>query len=341
MNTKPVFEFHVSDQDESSKDEIDDRILNKLSPQFVNRLDELLNKKLRFDFNLNLNYQINQQFKGKFDHESSNEVTNQFSEELNHRLNEHLIEQNRLENRKFIQRLRNSVNGSRVGQNKLESLFHYIYDCCRCSFVKLNTKLIYLLNFIIYCIRFLIADVFHYFIFKFLFTTNYQRQVLVQWIRTVTNDSLLRRTANGDRLNGQLNHHHHHNSTTHTIKDSFIDLFANGLLLCGLVNHLNTDACPRYDLLDADDVDTNLELAYRLIFTYYGLDEKVNFVGSSNSNDAEQKLINLISKIRYLEVKRKLCSKYEIETEHIDDPNSSSLVSCFSINYYFFFVKNI
>lgn len=342
MNANTVFRFEFvsssdletdespnKNEDKSDKIQSDHRNYSnaqsparKLSSQQANCLNGHLNssellqyQKLNHQIKANLDYQLQQQqFRQR-----------NFSRQLSQRLTQHLnsLPQQRPD-QKFIHRLK-TVNGARLRQSRLFGFFAALFNYHKTSLIKLNAKLIYLIHLVVYYLQFLVTDVFHYFIFKYLLPNRYQGKVLLNWLARITGNDLIK---SGQHCSGQWETFSgHQNSTANSAKSidqetrtepsketSLMKLFGDGRLLCGLVEHLNAGACSRYDLLDSSDVHTNLDLAYRLILTYYGLDEKLNLV-NLNADEAEQKLISLISKIRYIEVKRELCARYQIEDQ--------------------------
>lgn len=310
-----------------------------LNGELNGELNYELNQKLNNQFNQNLNYQLNRQFNEKLNHQYDPQ---QFSRQLNQRLTQHLNSLNKQQSTdKLIYR---TVNRTNLKQNKLINSFLNFLTYYKASLNKLNLKLIYLTNFLIFYLQFIVIDFFHFFIFKFLFTNNYRKKVLINWINKVLNNDLSKCQVNGnlnsesnrlnfdDQSNNKLKNKSDNDRTNFLSVHNFTELFADGKLLCKLVNYLNRNACSRYDLLDANDVDTNQELAYRLILTYYGLDEKINLV---NSNETELKLIDLISKIRYYEMKKLLCSRYKIDNDQIKRNFNKNLVGFFRFSYFF------
>lgn len=288
---------------------------------------------------------LNHQIKSNFDYRLQQQHSQRhFSRQLSQRLNQHLNSLQQQSDQSFIHRLK-AVHRTRLRQSRLVGLFIALLNYHKASLTKLKLKLIYLIHLIVYYLQFLVTDVFHYFVFKYLLPSRYQRKVLVKWLNRVTNGDLIKSGPNcsgqwetadsSSHQNSTVNHKKSTansstaNSTDAARKDnerSLTSLFGDGRLLCGLVEHLNPGACPRYDLLDSNDVHTNLDLAYRLILTHFGLDEKLNLV-NLNSDETEQKLIGLISKIRYIEVKRHLCARYEIDDDQRSHNAGKSLVS--------------
>lgn len=331
MNRNTVFKFEFfSDQnDESINDEYDNRILNsKLNFNQIDQLDTVFNKNcLNEHFSQNLNYQLDRQINSQINCQQS---TNKFNQELNHRLNQHLISINKRPNQKFINKIKSTVSKRNlVDQNKFYKFFINLLNYYENLFFKLNLNLIYFINCIVYWIKFFLIDLFHHFIFRFLFTNKQKRRFLFNWLKKVTYRSNDQNDLSENDLNDDIIYHNTIQGQLDNLsKDlevvSFVDLFSNGKLLCGLVNVLNFNACSRYDLLDIHDADTNLELAYRLILTHYHLDEKINLF-YLDSNESELRLIDLISKIQYLEAKKELFSIYQYG--HSKNYTNTSIVS--------------
>ena len=265
---------------------------------------------------------LNHQIKANFDYQLQQHHQRNFNRQLSQRLTQHLNSLHEQSGQNFFCRLK-TVNGAKLRQSRLFGFCVVLLNYHRASLTKLNLKLIYLIHLVVYYLQFLVTDVFNAFVFKYLLPNRYQRKVLVNWLARVTSNDLIRSSPNcfgqwvtscGHRNLAANSANSIEPKTEANEKPSLTSLFGDGRLLCGLVEHLNAGACPRYDLLDSNDVHTNLDLAYRLILTYYGLDEKLNLV-NLNTDEAEQKLISLISKIRYIEVKRELCARYEIEDQ--------------------------
>lgn len=312
MNTNTTFkieEFTSDDQDDSNKDSDDFTEINLNINQKIDH-DSQLDRRLNHHFNQNLNYQYEQVQGAQYT--SQQEFNEQVNHRLHHLINHHLINQTK-QNQKILNQLK-SVNQARLNQNKFNfNFFFSLFEYYENSLINLNLKLVHLVNYFVFWLNFFATDVFHCLIFKYLLTTNHQRTVLIKWLNKVTNHSLFKSG----------------------LDTNFRNAFGNGKLLCGLVDFLNSNACSRYDLLDVDDVHINLELAYRLIYTYYSLDEKIS-LENLNSNESEQLLINLISKIRYLEMKRSLYSKYGIES---DDEHRNCKIekkSVWEFSFFFF-----
>lgn len=280
---------------------------------------------------------LNHQIKTNFDYRLQQQHSQRsFNRQLSQRLTQHL---NSLQpDQTFIHRLK-GVHRTKLRQSRLFGLSIAVFNYHRASLTKLKLKLIYLIHLVVYYLQFLVTDVFHYFIFKYLLPNRYQRRVLLKWLNRATNHDLIK---SGPNCSGQWEtaHSSHKRSAANSSTANSIDaaepnkelsltnLFGDGRLLCGLVEHLNAGACPRYDLLDSNDMHINLDLAYRLILTHFGLDEKLNLV-NLNADEAEQKLISLISKIRYIEVKRHLCARYEIDDDQRSHNAGKSSVGAF------------
>ena len=315
MNTNTVFKFEfVSDSESNDRKEaaycLNHNLLNANNclNDLNNEFNCFSNSKLDYQFSQNLNYQLKQQLNSNLNQQKNRQ---QFNQQLNKRLTQHLNSLNKQSIKQF------KINKSNLKQKRLINFFlglfnYYLFSYYQNFSSKLNAKIINFANFLIYYLQFLITDLFHYFIFKFLLNASYQKVLLLKWLNKVTKNQLIAKC----KLNSK-----------HIQNDNFIKLFGDGKLLCGLINYLNKNACSRYDLLDSSDAHTNLDLAYRLLLTYYRLDEKNNLV---NLNEhSEFKLIDLISKIRYIEIKRELCARYEIDNDKISHNSNKNLVSFF------------
>merc|ERR1712029_1062815 len=99
--------------------------------------------------------------------------------------------------------------------------------------------LIYLTNFLIFYLQFIVIDFFHFFIFKFLFTNNYRKKVLINWINKVLNNDLSKCQVNGnlnsesnrlnfdDQSNNKLKNKSDNDRTNFLSVHNFTELFAD------------------------------------------------------------------------------------------------------------------